>query len=759
MYFSSITMATATLLLTATSVAQQTLCGPRLGHTMTPIHAAPGEPGHTGGIWATGHDYKVSFHDGFVFTPYLGDTVRANVTLRWQTVAVTSAGNAVVNVAATPTTWHDDYRYEYRWPTVTEAYDVRPDGVEQTFVFERHPGIPGDLVVVGRLISSLRLPAVGVAAAHGPLTLCDQAGLAMIEYGAAFAVDARGQRTQLTTRADGDGTVTLRVPAAFVAHATFPLTVDPLVRRTLRSESTAAGLVQTEICRDDRANQLLIAYSRKASATDSDLFVELFDDDFNQVALAFTDVTSTWSNPNTAIAFVGGPDRFVTVVERLFNNGTSGLRVNVRDSGSTALDNSLLFLDRASGESHARPDVGGIASGQSGDNAFVVFQQLPAGGSRHEVLGFVVDAANRTLGTPTLMAGFGHGGVLDRRLPAINQESGGSNDGWLVAYQEQSSAANDDIDVFYVRVGADGNLVSTIRVQSAFSGTDAHKMGAKVGGRDGKYMVAFAIDESRNRAPAPIEPLGTAMVFECVRWNSGNAAGLGVGHLRRHLRAQPQWVADSVAFDSGTRTFWSAVYHNALTGDGSISRHGFDAGEVDKQFLADPSLGETGFGGAVCFDDDARVFKATLVRNRGALSELIGATLSYSARPPVTFGSSCGGRIGTSGTPLAGSDSFEFTLAQATPSAPAMLILGAARSTLPLDGLGMPGCVLNVDLASGATLPLSTSTTGSSALPVRFPANPVALTGRIFAQYVFAAPGQNRLGVLATGGVDVDIRL
>jgi hypothetical protein len=753
----SITVTTL-LALAAAAAAQQTHCGPELGRTWTPIHAAPGEPGRAGGIWATGHDYKVSFHDGFAFTPYLGDTVRENVTLRWYTKSVTAAGSAVADVAAAPATWHDAYRFEYRWTNVTEAYDVRPDGVEQTFVFHRRPSVPGDLVVQGRLVSNLRLPAAGIAAVHGPLALCDAEERSVIEYGAAFAVDARGETLPLTTVVDRQGNVTLRVPGGFVAQAAFPLTIDPIVRRTLRTEASATGLLQTEICRDDRANQLLIAYARKASATDSDLFIELFDDEFNPVAIAFTDVNSNWSNPNTSIAFVGGPDRFVTVVERKFGSGLSNLRVNVRDSGSTALDNSLLFLGAPAGESHSHPDAGGIASGQTGDNAFVVFQQLPAGGSKHEVLGFVVNAATRTLGAPTVMAGFGHGGVIDRRFPAINQESAGLNDGWLVAYQEQAQNANDDIDVLYVRVAAAGNLASTIRVQSAFSSADAHKMGPKVGGRNGKYMVAFAIDESAGRPQSPVQPIGTAMVFESVRWAVENAAGLGVGELRRHVRSAPQWVAESVAFDSGLRTFWSAVYRNVLTGDCSISRHGFDAGEVDKQFLAEPGLGEVGFGGSVCFDDDARAFKATVVRNTGALSELVGATLSYTAVPPVTFGASCGGRIDTSGTPLAGSDNFEFALAQATPSAPALLVIGFGRSALPLDFIGMPGCVLNVDLNGSITVPLSTSTGGSAALEVRFPSNPVPLTGHLVAQFVFFAPGQNQFGALATAGVDVDVR-
>jgi hypothetical protein len=295
-------------------------------------------------------------------------------------------------------------------------------------------------------------------------------------------------------------------------------------------------------------------------------------------------------------------------------------------------------------------------------------------------------------------------------------------------------------------------------VQSAFSGSNAHKMGPKVGGRDGKYLVAFTIDDSAGRPAVPATPEGTALVMESVRWAPNSAAGLGTDRLRRHVRTQRQWIADSVAFDTVTRTFWAVAFHNVLTGDCSISRHGFDAGEVDKQFLADPGQGETGLGASVCFDDDALAFKASVVRQRASQSELVGAVLTYSAAAPVTFGTACGGRIDAGGTNLAGSDSFRLSLGQATPNAPALLFLGARRDTLPLDGLGMPGCMLNIDLGSAMTIAMVTSTTGSANLPLLLPANPFPLTGRLVAQYAFFAPGQNAANMLATGGVEVIVR-
>lgn len=49
-----------------------------------------------------------------------------------------------------PFTTHTDYRYEHRYAKVVETYDVRSDGVEQTFTIADRPAGSGDLVVRGR---------------------------------------------------------------------------------------------------------------------------------------------------------------------------------------------------------------------------------------------------------------------------------------------------------------------------------------------------------------------------------------------------------------------------------------------------------------------------------------------------------------------------------------------------------------------------------------------------------------------------------
>lgn len=119
-----------------------------------PIHAAPtsavpiaGAPG----CQAFGASFKAAFHDGFVFDPVLGSDYPANLPWRWTTESVTAGEVVLLAAGAPPEHAHTDWRYEYRWPDLTEAYEVRAEGVEQSFVFARAPRPAGDLVVRGRI--------------------------------------------------------------------------------------------------------------------------------------------------------------------------------------------------------------------------------------------------------------------------------------------------------------------------------------------------------------------------------------------------------------------------------------------------------------------------------------------------------------------------------------------------------------------------------------------------------------------------------
>ena len=56
--------------------------GLSLRELVVPVHATP-----DGEVWGVGPGYKVSFHDGVAFYPYLG-AAREHLPLRWRTERV-----------------------------------------------------------------------------------------------------------------------------------------------------------------------------------------------------------------------------------------------------------------------------------------------------------------------------------------------------------------------------------------------------------------------------------------------------------------------------------------------------------------------------------------------------------------------------------------------------------------------------------------------------------------------------------------------
>jgi hypothetical protein len=184
-----------------------------------PIHTAPADPvGGEYGIWAVGKDYKVSFHAGMAFVPYLGAEYPRTQQLGWHTTAVGRGETLLVDERSESTRWHDDFRFEYRFAGMTEAYDVRREGLEQTFVFPAMPRGSGDLWVRGEFLTDL----AGTPAGDGSVAFHDGDGRDLIRYGAATVLDAAGRSLRIATGLQGR-TATLRVPADWLAEAAFPI--------------------------------------------------------------------------------------------------------------------------------------------------------------------------------------------------------------------------------------------------------------------------------------------------------------------------------------------------------------------------------------------------------------------------------------------------------------------------------------------------------------------------------------------------------
>jgi len=100
------------------------------GRLRVPIHEAPSGRGEPRELWAAGPLYKASFHDGFAYHAPGIDGPGKAAAWRWETTRIRLGGRDLIapRDLARPVHGHTEWRYEYRYPGVVEAYDVHEDG-------------------------------------------------------------------------------------------------------------------------------------------------------------------------------------------------------------------------------------------------------------------------------------------------------------------------------------------------------------------------------------------------------------------------------------------------------------------------------------------------------------------------------------------------------------------------------------------------------------------------------------------------------
>ena len=208
---------------------------------------------------AVGTDYRVHFgHGGVVFTAASTPTTAAAAadTLQFTLVAVRRGDDRLWTGPATATPNAADHQVRYlRSPQLTEVYDLRAGGVEQSFVFAQRPAGHGDLVVRGAITT--RLPLAGCSD-DGVRYERDGRG---VHFGAVTGVDANGATVRGSIRAGADF-VEWVLPASFVEHAAYPLVLDPLIGSAISIASTSGtDDVLPNVAYDTSSNRYLVVWN------------------------------------------------------------------------------------------------------------------------------------------------------------------------------------------------------------------------------------------------------------------------------------------------------------------------------------------------------------------------------------------------------------------------------------------------------------------------------------------------------------------
>lgn len=713
----------------------------------TPIHALQFDD-QAPQLWASGRAYKASFHDGMTFVPYLGADYPHNQPFAWRTTAVRCGEVDLLAPGSVPVPHHARYRAEYDFGPVVEAYDVLPEGLEQTFVFAQRPATGGDLVIRGAVATGLS--AAAPEAAHQDLVYRDEQGRAIVTYGAATAVDADGHRYAMTTRCV-DGEIALTLAASAVAAARFPLVVDPLVAPQLTSTiGMVCSALDSDIAVAEGAHTQMVleVFSYQVSAADSDIWVYATGVAFNGSAWIFGD-TSTEDSKHVRGAYVAGTDRWVIVYQALDAFGVSRIRAHVHDVDDTATGTVVRSILNVAGVHDWRPDVGGTRTG--GNKALVVFQRENTGATFADtatsaVMGDLLDTST-TYGTWQGAFQISSVGNYDAERPSVNQQcEGGAGAPWMVVDQEYNNGiSGDDWDLVGRRVDAASTVLAGNWISDFAAASPArHQLGPVVEGHDGRYAVVFSTVETT--VGKTTSALGRNVWIETFEWAANAPSPSAAGNMAPsllHSSTGRVFYATGLAFDAHTRSHWAATWrgtapapeilwfarcsHSGYVQEGPLQVYAAAGGEV----ISDAAVAFDAGDGRYRLHYDVSNAVNTKVWGRflaypasvGTSHHLSGcgtATIELSGPAPAPF-TAKNALIGTRGAFVAGSSAHANDLH--------FLVVGLGLTNQPIaHPLVAPGCALLVPTNDIGILPLQIGA---------YPAWPMALPENLVSTHLF----------------------
>ena len=241
--------------------------------------------------------------------------------------------------------------------SVREHFDLRPEGVEQSFHFADLP-TRGELVV--RVAVTTALAAMpqdgGVRFGTGPQA---------VHYGSATVLDAAGRRLELPSEWI-DGGLQITVPASFVASASLPLVVDPLLSTpALWVAGTGAGanlsVAGPDLAFSPVTDSWLLVWQVQVASNDHDVYARRFDANWNPLggAQGVELTTADWSVPKVAHLARGDEWRIAAYVQ----SGPATFNVHLRRWSATGAVGAAFVV--GGGFATAVPSFGPAIGGDS----------------------------------------------------------------------------------------------------------------------------------------------------------------------------------------------------------------------------------------------------------------------------------------------------------------------------------------------------------------------------------------------------------
>lgn len=431
--------------LAAPAFSQGLRAGPQVAGIGDSVGLSATDTGLVGGAAS----YEARFDArGVTFVPVLGTRAPVEQSLRFEARSITRGGVEVPLAADVPHAEGLLAVYE-RAPGIRERYEVRREGIAQSFVIDRPLPGSGDVIVRGRIAGTFALAPERDAS--GALTFRGAYGDLCI--GALTGIDADGRQCAGELRLSGDE-LALVLPAAFADTASWPLVLDPLIGVPFDVDASTWQDIEPDVAWDASASRYLVVWKRVFSATSSAVRGQrlLLTGALDGSTIFFGSASGVIAGrPQVADANHGS--RFVVAwVQQTTTQDEA--RAQACDPLTGALSSALLLGTGTSG-TMSDADVGGEVLKNPYKQALVVWDHNGVG-----IEGCKLDV--EATGDPVLVKTFlvvadtNFPLITRNNLPRISRTAGGASGYYAVAFLRNTLLA--DFDARVALLDRDGNV-------------------------------------------------------------------------------------------------------------------------------------------------------------------------------------------------------------------------------------------------------------------------------------------------------------
>ncbi len=511
-----------------------------------------------GTIWVTAKTYKASFGtQGATFIPFLGSRAPRSFPLAMSLDSSTVDGHAIpLQPAAAPV--RDGDRITIDRGLIQEVYELGLESMEQTFVVTERLA-SGDLKFLVHLQSEMSL-------SEGTEGFTYSNELGSVNYGRAFVREPDGTRVPVESRA-AQGGVEIVVGRDYLASATFPLVVDPVVT-TFAIDTLTYDSVESDVAYDLTNDRYLVVYERVVNASDSDIYGILFDANGPGSTFILLDNTGeNWRNPQCAN--LNSANQFLMVAQAYNVLGAPNWSIfGMTISATTAVANNKFQI--STGDSiheQVLADVGGDSYDGPGGTYYCVTWQRNYNVGDTDVHARLVTASSTLFGPGTILLS-NSGNSIDE-WPSVSKSNGilGGAAAWTIAWHRNYSAGEHDI--FAAQIAWNGVVVSPpVGIYTAAGLEYQPRVSSPLD--DGRTLVIYA------HAFATDDDIYYSLLNGTTVENQGNLTSLEASGFLTRNQAQYSIDCDGQRFavvyseQYGTSTFDYDIWVSSFTPFGAL---------------------------------------------------------------------------------------------------------------------------------------------------------------------------------------------